>query len=196
MTPERIEEIKQLISKHKHFDKRMKMTKSYNEKDNSVIRLNHIESRAFEYIPDLLAALEESQQQLTNSLERERGLKRLCNQSLEEKETTKHELVEAQQTIAQQLEREQSIIYEVSEIHKESAAGNNGSLDRADTALKRIILLSSNLLALGNKEGTAIPVTPNCPTCGNQHPINHPSRPGIYLCVPCDYVYEEGSDKS
>lgn len=63
-------------------------------------------------------------------------------------------LVEAQQTIAQQLEREQSIIYEVSEIHKEAAAGNSGSLDRADTALNRIMLLSSNLLALGNKEGS------------------------------------------
>ncbi|MNC54126.1 hypothetical protein D3C75_1035960 [compost metagenome] len=37
-------------------------------------------------------------------MERERGLKHLCNQSLEEKETTKRELVEAQQNIARQRE--------------------------------------------------------------------------------------------
>ncbi|OME55581.1 hypothetical protein BSK59_14000 [Paenibacillus odorifer] len=52
----------------------------------------------------LLAALEESKQQLADSMERERGLKHLCNQSLEEKERANRELAEAQQTIARQRE--------------------------------------------------------------------------------------------
>jgi hypothetical protein len=79
----------------------------------------------------LLAALEEE--------------KRASKRVLESHYYVEGKLKEAQQTIAQQQVRERSTIYEVSEIHKEAAAGNNGSLDRADTALKRIMLLSSNL---------------------------------------------------
>lgn len=180
MTPERIEEIKREAQKE-----------SETIYGNCSANITNIE------LLGLLAALEESQQELE------------CFRAKTEPESlgygakwkqkalaARTKLMEAQQTIARQQERERSIIYEVSEIHKEATAGNSGTLDRADTALNRIMLLSSNLLALGNKEGTAVPVTPNCPTCGNQHPIDHPSRPGIYLCVPCDYVYEEGSDKA
>ncbi|MEK8206983.1 hypothetical protein NST41_15420 [Paenibacillus sp. FSL L8-0696] len=54
------------------------------------------------YSKDKSAQLEESQQQLTDSLERERGLKYLCNQSFEEKARANRELAEAQQTIARQ----------------------------------------------------------------------------------------------
>jgi multidrug resistance efflux pump len=100
------------------------------------------------------AALEESQQQLESKDETIKLLMFNRNSWEEAEKKAQGELVEAQQTIARQQERERSIIYEVSEIHKEAAAGNSGSLDRADTALNRIMLLSSNLLALGNKEGS------------------------------------------
>jgi hypothetical protein len=92
------------------------------------------------HLSSLLASLTDAQQQSA-----------LKNEALSNYEHTRKllqaELIEAQQTIARQQERERSIIYEVSEIHKKAAVGNNGSLDRADTALNRIILLSSNLLA-------------------------------------------------
>jgi limonene-1,2-epoxide hydrolase len=127
-TPERIEEIKQGIERAK--------AGGY---DGGVISVADLES--------LLAALEESEQQ-NNVWQVE------ANQWLNDLVEKTIELAEAQQTIARQQERERSIIYEVSEIHKEAAAGNSGSLERADTALNRIILLSSNLLALGNKEGS------------------------------------------
>jgi hypothetical protein len=109
----------------------------------------------------LLAALEESQQQkvtlkeeLEDKINESNEFYKWWQEEVSERNIFKHELVEAQQTIARQQERERSIIYEVSEIHKEAAAGNSGSLERADTALKRIMLLSSNLIALGNKEGS------------------------------------------
>ncbi|MNH46639.1 hypothetical protein D3C79_1095090 [compost metagenome] len=63
------------------------------------------------------------------------------------------ELAEAQQTITRQRENERAFLHEVSEIHMEAYAGSRESLDRADTALKRIMLLSTNLMAIGNKEG-------------------------------------------
>jgi len=95
------------------------------------------------------------------------------------------ELAEAQQTIARQ--REVLDFYANQEHWELPSFGRGQSMVTSDRGSKARELL---------EEGTAMPVTSNCPTCGNQHPINHPSRPGIYLCVPCDYVYEEGSDKA
>lgn len=94
-------------------------------------------------------------------------------------------LSEAQQTIARQ--REVLDFYANQEHWELPSFGRGQSMVTSDRGSKARELL---------KEVTTMPVTPNCPTCGNQHPINHPSRPGIYLCVPCDYVYEEGSDKA
>ncbi|WP_405173779.1 hypothetical protein [Paenibacillus sp. FSL H8-0260] len=137
----------------------------------------------------MLAALEESQQRIgklelyIKSLEfnREDTQKR-ANEKLRERDT---KLAEAQQTIARQ--REVLDFYANQEHWELPSFGRGQSMVTSDRGSKARELL---------EEGTAMPVTSNCPTCGNQHPINHPSRPGIYLCVPCDYVYEEGSDKA
>lgn len=37
---------------------------------------------------------------------------------------------------------------------------------------------------------------PNCPSCNGNRTIAHPSKAGTWLCVPCDKVFEEGSDKA
>lgn len=139
--------------------------------------------------------LEESQQRIgklelyVKSLEfnREDTQKR-ANEKLRERDT---ELVEAQQTIDRQREALEFL-----------ADDDNwswcwvGTEDETVTWVGGTDPQQEAREAQGNKKEAAVPVTPNCPTCGNQHPIDHPSRPGIYLCVPCDYVYEEGSDKS
>ncbi|MEK4488327.1 hypothetical protein NYE44_01570 [Paenibacillus sp. FSL L8-0493] len=127
---------------------------------------------------DVLAALEESEQQ-NNVWQFE------ANQWLNDLVEKTVELAEAQQTIARQQE---ALDFYANQEHWELPSfGRGQSKVTSDRGSKARELL---------KEVTTMPVTPNCPTCGNQHPINHPSRPGIYLCVPCDYVYEEGSDKS
>lgn len=53
-------------------------------------------------------------------------------------------------------EQQNGIMYEIREIVKEANAGINGSLERADEALKRIKLLAENLsyLSQGTEENT------------------------------------------
>jgi len=153
MTPERIEEIKQLISKHKHFEKRLKTTKNYNEADSSVIRLDHIESRAFGFIPELLAALEESQQPYTHmepihlaALSRVEVIRIL--RKLE------RELVEAQQTIARQREALES----ARNTMEDALSVGEARYKDFDTRLCPWADLSDGVenieAALGNKEGS------------------------------------------
>ncbi|OMC96157.1 hypothetical protein, partial [Paenibacillus odorifer] len=105
-------------------------------------------------IADLLAALEEAQQKVEVAKTTIESFGRITDDMEDEYKLLQIKYGEAQQTIARQQESERAIIYEISEIHKEATAGNSGSLERADTALNRIMLLSSNLLALGNKEGS------------------------------------------
>ncbi|WP_340391985.1 hypothetical protein [Paenibacillus sp. FSL E2-0190] len=124
----------------------------------------------------VLAALEESQQRIgklelyVKSLEfnREDTQKR-ANEKLRERDT---ELVEAQQIIVRQ--RKALEFYANQEHWSLPSFGRGQSKVTSDRGSKARELL---------KEGTTMPVTPNCPTCGNQHLIDHPSRPGIYLCV-------------
>ncbi|MEK4108152.1 hypothetical protein NST28_29215 [Paenibacillus sp. FSL R10-2791] len=121
MTPERIEPIKlaaftreeliKLIRKQEaaleesqqQRDEFWSMVKVHGEeKRKAETELFELRNDVAEAIRDKDRTLAESQQQLADSLERERGLKHLCNQSLEEKERANRELAEAQQTIARQ----------------------------------------------------------------------------------------------
>ncbi|HEY2492709.1 MAG TPA: hypothetical protein VGI33_07355 [Paenibacillus sp.] len=131
----------------------------------------------------VLAALEESQQQMD-------AYKEEYFRENAEKVRNKRLLVEAQQTIARQRESLEFLADDDNwswwgEGEDETVTWVGGT-DPQHAARE----------VLGNKEGTTVPVTPNCPTCGNQHPIAHPSIPGVWLCVPEDYVFEEGSDKA
>jgi chromosome segregation ATPase len=160
MTPERIEELKGrfkdvepeeltfisvgelndlLAALEESQQRASKWEKAYENADRGYLQQ---EKRA----GDLMRQLVEAQQQLTDSLERERGLKYLCNQSFEEKERANRELVEAQQTIARQEEALE--FYEEPGNYLEHIIGWGPKIPVLQDGGKRAYA------ALGNKEGS------------------------------------------
>jgi|GEM_PF-3743513 len=112
----------------------------------------------------LLADLEETQQRLAEE-------KRWRTAEHEVAAGYHRELVEAQQTIAQKQQMIDAAL---------SWTWNCGEANMLEV-----------IAALKGKEQIVLTYS-NCPICNSNNTLAHPNKAGIWLCVPCDKVFEDG----
>lgn len=124
-------------------------------------------------IADLLAALEEAQQAIT-------ALHEYNHRYAKERDDAKKELAEAQQTIARQGEIIHAIDRDLTKLRLALIA--IAGTDIIGSSAITMKAIAQEALQERVKESSS----PACPTCGKEHPMRHPNRPGIYLCLPED----------